>query len=228
MPPASDLPGQGHALAAGFPRTSAPASYPPQIGPGPALLRKRTSHHILGQSPKFGANRISENEYRMDIDRIARQIIALLQRDGRCPNTVIARELGISESAVRSRIHALTSSGILQIIGLTDPGNMGFGVMALIGVQANNDLNRIADLVSTWPETTYVVISAGSFDLLIELVCTDNNDLLRVVERLRAVDGVRSTESFIYISRHKLNYAYAADRDDELLPSQAAAETSVT
>jgi Lrp/AsnC family transcriptional regulator for asnA, asnC and gidA len=141
---------------------------------------------------------------------------------------VIARELGISESAVRSRIHALTSSGILQIIGLTDPGNMGFGVMALIGVQANNDLNRIADLVSTWPETTYVVISAGSFDLLIELVCTDNNDLLRVVERLRAVDGVRSTESFIYISRHKLNYAYAADRDDELLPSQAAAETPVT
>ena len=91
---------------------------------------------------------------------------------------------------------------------------MGFGVMALIGVQASNDLNRIAELVSTWPETTYVVISAGSFDLLIELVCTDNNDLLRVVERLRAVDGVRSTESFIYISRHKLNYAYAADRDD--------------
>jgi Lrp/AsnC family transcriptional regulator for asnA, asnC and gidA len=164
----------------------------------------------------------------MDIDRISQQIIAMLQRDGRCPNTVIARELGISESAVRARIQSLTSSGILQIIGLTDPGNMGFGVMALIGVQASNDLNRIADLVSTWPETTYVVISAGSFDLLIELVCTDNNDLLRVVERLRGVDGVRSTESFIYISRHKLNYAYAADRDDDLLPARAAAESSAT
>jgi Lrp/AsnC family transcriptional regulator, regulator for asnA, asnC and gidA len=86
-------------------------------------------------------------------------------------------------------------------------------VMALIGVQAGNDLNRIAELVSTWPETTYVVISAGSFDLLIELVCTDNNDLLRVVERLRAVEGVRSTESFIYISRHKLNYAWASEAD---------------
>jgi Lrp/AsnC family transcriptional regulator, regulator for asnA, asnC and gidA len=184
----------------------------------PALLRKRTSHHMLGQSPKYGVIHLSENEYRMDIDRISQQIIAILQRDGRCPNTVIARELGVSEALVRARIQALTSSGILQIIGLTDPGNMGFGVMALIGVQASNDLNRIADLVSTWPETTYVVISAGSFDLLIELVCTDNNDLLRVVERLRAVDGVRSTESFIYISRHKLNYAYAADRDNDLLP----------
>jgi Lrp/AsnC family transcriptional regulator for asnA, asnC and gidA len=121
----------------------------------------------------------------MDIDQISRRILAILQRDGRCPNTVIARDLGISEAAVRS----------------------------MIGVQATKDLGAIAELVSTWPETTYVVISAGSFDLLIELVCTDNNDLLRVVERLRAVEGVRSTESFIYISRHKLNYAWASESD---------------
>jgi Lrp/AsnC family transcriptional regulator for asnA, asnC and gidA len=151
----------------------------------------------------------------MEVDSTSRQIIAMLQRDGRCPNTVIARSMGISEASVRSRIQALTSAGILQIVGLTDPGNMGFGVMAMIGVQASNDLNRIAELVSTWPETTYVVISAGSYDLLIELVCTDNNDLLRIVERLRAVDGVRSTESFIYISRHKLNYAWAPDPGEE-------------
>ena len=133
----------------------------------------------------------------MDIDQTSRRIIAILQRDGRCPNTEIARAVGVSEASVRARIQALTAAGVLQIVGLTDPGNMGFGVMAMIGVQASNDLNRIADLVSTWEETTYVVISAGSYDLLIELVCTDNNDLLRVVERLRAVDGVRSTESFI-------------------------------
>jgi Lrp/AsnC family transcriptional regulator for asnA, asnC and gidA len=155
----------------------------------------------------------------MEIDQTSRQIIAMLQRDGRCPNTVIARAVGISEASVRARIQALTSSGVLQIIGLTDPGSMGFGVMAMIGVQASNDLNRIAELVSTWPETTYVVISAGSYDLLVELVCTDNNDLLRVVERLRAVDGVRSTESFIYISRHKLNYAWLQEDD---VPAVAA------
>ena len=149
----------------------------------------------------------------MELDQTSRQIIAILQRDGRVPNTVIARSLGISEAAVRARIQTLTTTGVLQIIGLTDPGNMGFGVMAMIGVQASNDLNRIAELVSTWPETTYVVISAGSYDMLVELVCTDNNDLLRVVERLRAVDGVRSTETFIYISRHKLNYAWASEPD---------------
>jgi Lrp/AsnC family transcriptional regulator for asnA, asnC and gidA len=147
----------------------------------------------------------------MRIDDTSRRIIEILQRDGRCPNTVIGRAVGISEAAVRARIHALTDAGILQIVGLTDPVNMGFGVIAMIGVQANNDLNRIAELVSTWPETTYVVISAGSFDLLIEVVCQDNGELLGLVERLRAVDGVRTSETFIYISRHKLNYAWASE-----------------
>jgi Lrp/AsnC family transcriptional regulator for asnA, asnC and gidA len=147
----------------------------------------------------------------MRIDDTSRRILEILQRDGRCPNTVIGRAVGISEAAVRARIHALTEAGVLQIVGLTDPSNMGFGVIAMIGVQANSDLNRIAELVSGWQETTYVVISAGSFDLLIEVVCKDNADLLGLVERLRAVDGVRTSETFIYISRHKLNYAWASD-----------------
>jgi Lrp/AsnC family transcriptional regulator, regulator for asnA, asnC and gidA len=150
----------------------------------------------------------------MKIDRTSRDIISLLQRDGRIPYTEMARTLGLSETAVRVRVQALTSAGVLQIVGLTDPGSMGFGVMALIGVTANQDLHRIAELVSTWPETTYVVISAGSYDLLIEVVCTDNAALLLLVERLRAVEGVRTSESFIYISRHKLNYAYAPEPDD--------------
>jgi Lrp/AsnC family transcriptional regulator for asnA, asnC and gidA len=127
--------------------------------------------------------------------------------------------VGISEAAVRARIHALTEAGVLQIVGLTDPSNMGFGVIAMIGVQANSDLNRIAEMVSSWQETTYVVISAGSFDLLIEVVCRDNADLLGLVERLRAVDGVRTSETFIYISRHKLNYAWASG-DDAFPPTR--------
>jgi Lrp/AsnC family transcriptional regulator for asnA, asnC and gidA len=149
----------------------------------------------------------------MRIDDTSRRILEILQRDGRCPNTAIGRAVGISEAAVRARIHALTEAGVLQIVGLTDPSNMGFGVIAMIGVQANSDLNRIAELVSGWQETTYVVISAGSFDLLIEVVCRDNADLLGLVERLRAVDGVRTSETFIYISRHKLNYAWASEDD---------------
>jgi Lrp/AsnC family transcriptional regulator, regulator for asnA, asnC and gidA len=162
----------------------------------------------------------------MRIDDTSRRILEILQHDGRCPNTVIARAVGISEAAVRARIHALTDAGVLQIVGLTDPSNMGFGVIAMIGVQANSDLNRIAELVSAWQETTYVVISAGSFDLLIEVVCKDNADLLGLVERLRAVDGVRTSETFIYISRHKLNYAWASG-DDPLPPTRHSRPGSV-
>jgi Lrp/AsnC family transcriptional regulator for asnA, asnC and gidA len=157
----------------------------------------------------------------MRIDDTSRRILEILQRDGRCPNTVIGRAVGISEAAVRARIHAMTEAGVVQIVGLTDPSNLGFGVIAMIGVQANSDLNRIAELVSGWQETTYVVISAGSFDLLIEVVCRDNADLLGLVERLRAVDGVRTSETFIYISRHKLNYAWASDDDPILTPTRA-------
>ena len=83
----------------------------------------------------------------MRIDDTSRRILEILQRDGRCPNTVIGRAVGISEAAVRARIHALTEAGVLQIVGLTDPSNMGFGVIAMIGVQANSDLNRIAEQV---------------------------------------------------------------------------------
>jgi Lrp/AsnC family transcriptional regulator, regulator for asnA, asnC and gidA len=162
----------------------------------------------------------------MRIDDTSRRILEILQHDGRCPNTVIGRAVGISEAAVRARIHALTEAGVLQIVGLTDPSNMGFGVIAMIGVQANSDLNRIAELVSSWQETTYVVISAGSFDLLIEVVCKDNADLLGLVERLRAVDGVRTSETFIYISRHKLNYAWASD-EDTLPPTRHSRPGSV-
>src|SRR5512141_2170982 len=165
----------------GRPRVALPTERTPFLSGAVTYLAVYVGSIPEHRGSGLSAQRISH----MDIDRTSQRIIAILQRDGRCPNTVIAREVGISESAVRARIQGLISSGVLQIIGLTDPGNMGFGVMALIGVQAGNDLNRIAELVSTWPETTYVVISAGSFDLLIELVCTDNNDLLRVVERIR-------------------------------------------
>jgi Lrp/AsnC family transcriptional regulator, regulator for asnA, asnC and gidA len=81
-------------------------------------------------------------------------------------------------------------------------------VMALLGVQANSDLSRVADAVSEWQETSYVVIAAGAYDLLVEVVCEDNQHLLRVVERLRAVEGVKSTETFMYLALHKMTYGW--------------------
>jgi Lrp/AsnC family transcriptional regulator for asnA, asnC and gidA len=144
----------------------------------------------------------------MKLDTTNRRIIESLQRDGRRSFTALSRELGISETAVRARVQKLTGAGVIEMVAITNPLMVGFDVMAMIGVQAGDDLNRIADEVSAWDETSYVVIISGSFDLLVEVVCSDNKHLLRVVERLRSVDGVRATETFMYLDLHKQTFAW--------------------
>ena len=142
------------------------------------------------------------------LDPVNRRIIEILQRDGRCPFTSIARELGISEAAVRARMHRLTEAGVLDVVAVTNPLMLGFEVMALVGVQANSDLERVARTVSDWSETSYVVITSGSYDLLVEVVCEHNRHLLEVVQRLREIEGVKSTETFMYLDMVKMTYAW--------------------
>jgi Lrp/AsnC family transcriptional regulator, regulator for asnA, asnC and gidA len=142
------------------------------------------------------------------LDPVNRRIIEILQREGRCPFTTIAREVGVSEAAVRARVQRLTGSGVLDVVAVTNPLMLGFEVMALVGVQANSDLERVAKVVSDWSETSYVVITSGSYDLLVEVVCEDNRHLLGVVQRLREIDGVKSTETFMYLDMVKMTYAW--------------------
>ena len=142
------------------------------------------------------------------LDPVNRRIIEILQREGRSPYTSIARELGISEAAVRARVQRLTDAGVLDVVAVTNPLKLGFDVMALVGVQANSDLGHVADVVSEWAETSYVVITSGSYDLLVEIVCEHNRHLLDVVQRLREIDGVKSTETFMYLDMVKMTYAW--------------------
>jgi Lrp/AsnC family transcriptional regulator for asnA, asnC and gidA len=142
------------------------------------------------------------------LDPVNRRIIEILQREGRSPFTSIARELGISEAAVRARVQRLTAAGVLDVVAVTNPLKLGFDVMALVGVQANSDLGHVADVVSEWAETSYVVITSGSYDLLVEVVCEHNRHLLDVVQRLREIDGVKSTETFMYLDMVKMTYAW--------------------
>ncbi len=144
----------------------------------------------------------------MKLDSTDRQIIESLQRDGRRAFTVLARELGISEAAVRARVRKLTSAGVIDVVAVTNPLMVGFDVMAIVGIQANSNLEQIADLVSTWDETSYVVILSGSFDLMVEIVCADNHHLLKLVQRIRDVPGVKSTETFMYLDLHKQTFAW--------------------
>jgi len=144
----------------------------------------------------------------MKLDHVNRRIIESLQRDGRRSFTAIARELGISETAVRARVQKLTEAGVIEVVAVTNPLMVGFDVLAMIGVNASGRLQEIADEVSAWDETSYVVILSGSFDLLVEVVCADNRHLLDLVQRLRDVDGINSTETFMYLDLHKQTFSW--------------------
>jgi Lrp/AsnC family transcriptional regulator, regulator for asnA, asnC and gidA len=155
--------------------------------------------------PRPAAQRSSD-----EVSTLDKRIIEHLQEDGRRPFTQIAADLGVSEAAVRARTNRLVERGILQIVGVTDPLKLGFHQQAMIGVRCErNQLLAVAEAVSAFNEVAYVVITAGTFDLLIEVVCENNEALLTfLTERLRAVDGVRETETFVYLRMVKQTYQW--------------------
>ena len=138
-----------------------------------------------------------------------RAIIEALQRDGRQPYGAIAEEVGLSEAAVRRRVQRLRESGIMQIVAVTDPLQLGFTRQAMIGVSVEGDVRRVADKLSSLPEVDYVVMCAGSFDLLVEIVCEDDERLLQVLnDSVRSIPGVRATETFLYLKLAKQTYSW--------------------
>ena len=141
------------------------------------------------------------------LDAAAKGIIEQLQEDGRRPYATIGKAVGLSEAAVRQRVQRLQESGVIQIVAVTDPLQVGFRRQAMIGIRADGDLNELAERVAAVPEVDYVVVTAGSFDVLVEVVCEDDEHLLSLLnEQIRALPGVRSTETFVYLRLHKQLY----------------------
>lgn len=143
------------------------------------------------------------------LDAVDKQIIERLQEDGRLPYTRLATAVGLSEAAVRQRVQRLVESGVMQIVAVTDPLTVGFRRMAMIGVRTEGDTREIADLVAAFAEVDYVVATSGSFDLLMEVVCEDDDHLLSLLnDKVRTIPGVRSTETFMYLRLYKQSYAW--------------------
>ena len=152
----------------------------------------------------------SLNGRAVDVSELDKRIIEHLQQDGRRPFTQIASELGVSEAAVRARTNRLIEKGILQVVGVTDPLKLGFQQWAMIGVRVEAArLIEVAEQIAAFPETDYVVVTAGSFDILVEAVAEDNDALLQFLsERLRKIPGVRETETFVYLRLMKQSYQW--------------------
>ena len=141
------------------------------------------------------------------LDAISKTIVEMLQEDGRRSYSEIGRIVGLSEAAVRQRVQRLTESGIMQIVAVTDPMQLGFHRQAMVGVKVAGDARGVAEAIADIDEVDYVVITVGSFDVLVEAVCEDDDHLLALVnDRIRPIQGVVSTETFIYAKLQKQQF----------------------
>jgi Lrp/AsnC family transcriptional regulator for asnA, asnC and gidA len=139
------------------------------------------------------------------IDALDQGIIEALQANGRESFRRIATRLGVSEATVRARYTRLSNDDILQVVAVTNPLGLGFE-QALVGVKTAGPPHPVADAIASWPEADYVIVSAGQYDLLVELVAADRHDLLDLTNRMRTLDGVVSTETFLYLDLVKQLY----------------------
>lgn len=138
------------------------------------------------------------------LDEISQAIIAELQRDGRRPYAAIGKAVGLSETAVRQRVQRLVETGVVQIVAVTDPRRVGLTRQAMIGIRAEGNLQRVADALAAMPEVVYVVITAGAFDILTEVLCEDDEQLLGILnDHIRTLPGVVGTETFVYLKVRK-------------------------
>lgn len=145
------------------------------------------------------------------LDRVDREIISLLQVDGRRAYGAIAEEVGLSEAAVRRRVQRLRDNGVMQIVAITDPLQLGYGREALVGIRVHGDVRLVADRVAAIEEANYVVMTAGSFDIIAELIAVDDDALVHLLnDSIRSIPGVTEVETFLYLKLSKQTYTWGA------------------
>jgi Lrp/AsnC family transcriptional regulator for asnA, asnC and gidA len=169
-------------------------------------LRSTGASRRASSSPRRGAVSPAPR-----LDAVDRSIIEALQKNGRDSFRGIAARIGVSEATIRARYARLCEDNILQVTGVTNPLGLGFDAMAMVGIRTAGAPQPVADEIAKWDEAGYVVITAGQFDILVELVCADRRQLLELTNRMRALDGVMSTESFLYLELWKQLYDWGAD-----------------
>jgi Lrp/AsnC family transcriptional regulator, regulator for asnA, asnC and gidA len=141
------------------------------------------------------------------LDATSAGIIEALQRDGRRSYASIGKQVGMSEAAVRQRVQRMVEAGVFEIVAVTDPLQLGFARSAMVGIRVEGPLDPVAEALTAIDEVTYLVLTAGMWDLLAEVVCEDDEHLLRVVsEQIRGIDQVTGTETMVYLQIHKQTY----------------------
>ncbi len=142
-----------------------------------------------------------------ELDDTDKEIVRALQSDGRLPYSQLGTLVGLSEAAARQRVHRLTERGVIQIVAVADASKIGLGVQAMLGINVEGPIDVVAEKLSGVDAFEYVVIAAGRFDILAELVCADTDELLRIVnDEVRSVAGIKTTEILSYLRLVKETY----------------------
>lgn len=199
------------------PATASPSD-PPTVDysppmPPPDLPRRRR---------KRGLVRTGVPAESVELDELDRQIVAILQADGRRSYASIAKQVGVSEGTARFRVQRLVDSSLLQIVGIADPLRLGFGTMAMVGIRVSPGfVQQVCSELVDIPETSYVVMATGRFDIFAELVCRDLSSFTRILtERISTIGGVVAAESFVLLEIHKLAYGWGVGEVDVALEDE--------
>jgi Lrp/AsnC family transcriptional regulator for asnA, asnC and gidA len=146
---------------------------------------------------------------RAGLDEVSKAIIEQLQQDGRRSYAAIGKVVGLSEAAVRQRVQRLVEGGVMQVVAVTDPVELGFARQAMVGISVTGPLEPVADALAELDEVDYVVITAGGHDILVEVVAESDEHLLEIVsQRIRRLPGVVTTETYLYLQLRKQTYSW--------------------
>jgi Lrp/AsnC family transcriptional regulator for asnA, asnC and gidA len=159
--------------------------------------------------PRSGPGRPTQGKPPTQLDDVSKAIIEQLQADGRRSYAAIGKVVGLSEAAVRQRVQRLIDSGVMQVVAVTDPLELGFARQAMVGIKVTGPLEPVADALAALDEVDYVVITAGPYDVLVEVVCESDEHLLDLISsQIRSVPGVIGTETFMYLKLRKQTYSW--------------------
>jgi Lrp/AsnC family transcriptional regulator for asnA, asnC and gidA len=153
------------------------------------------------------------------LDDVSKAIIEQLQQDGRRSYAAIGKVVGLSEAAVRQRVQRLIDGGVMQVVAVTDPLTLGFGLQAMVGLVVSGDLRAVAAELARVDEVAYVVVTAGSIDIVAEVVARSDADLLTISDKIRRIPGVLSTETFVYLETRKESYNWGVRPPPEPSPT---------
>ena len=173
------------------------------------MTGKRSARSELRPSPSASVPPLASVPAAGILDEVNKAIVEELQQDGRRPYGAIAESVGLSEAAVRQRVQKLRDAEVIQIVAVTDPLQVGFRSQAMVGIRTEGDVREVADRLAAVDDIDYVVMCAGSFDILVELVCEDDDAIVELLNGvIRRIPGVRDTETFMYLKLTKQTYAW--------------------